>query len=180
MGPVASRRRAPPVARRGGEIATTGLYFNQATRLPHWLWHAAFWRRTTVELIVEPDPDRTDRCRLIRYLGPRFDSELRRARADWLAGRVLEDPRFGRFAFDARTGSFDVKADGWEARSLVARNRPRRSDAIKHARRFSRTRPGSTRGASACGREVLPLKNENWLGDDEAPLTPETFLSRIN
>jgi len=28
-------------------------------------------------------------------------------------------------------------------------------------------------------QELLPLKNDNWLGDDEAPLTPEQFKSRM-
>ncbi|MCL4853078.1 MAG: DUF2262 domain-containing protein, partial [Bryobacteraceae bacterium] len=28
-------------------------------------------------------------------------------------------------------------------------------------------------------QELLPLKNDNWLGDDESPLTPDQFKSRM-
>ena len=172
--------RLRPWREPGGAVQMSGLSFSKHTRLPHWLWQLLFLKGSIVEVVIDLDNGATH-GRLVRYLGPRSDPELRKAHSDWLAGRTLEDPFFGHFTFDERVSWFETKCD-WLGRRVslsLGVGDDSRPDTGPARRLFEQAADWDARARDIAADELLSIKNENWLGDDERPLTRDDFKARM-
>ncbi|MBO9713760.1 DUF2262 domain-containing protein [Sphingomonas sp.] len=170
-----------PWRRSGGPIEATELYVFKPTRLPHGFWSWLFGLAPAVELIVEIDPARPDRGRIVRYLGPRRDPALAEARGEWLAGRKLEDARFGRFAFDERVNQFEAGTE-WLGKpvTLSLEAVDGQAPALAEARAlFDAAEAWDKRIRQAMLDSLLALRNETWRDEDEPELDAQAFLDRV-
>jgi hypothetical protein len=172
--------RLRPWREPGGEVQMSSLSFSKHTRLPHWVWQLLFLKGSIVEVEIELDEGATH-GRLARYLGPRSDPALRKAHSAWSRGRTLEDPFFGRFTFNERLSWFEVKCD-WlgEPVSLSLGAGEETTPDVGPARRLvEHAADWDARARDIAADELLEIKNENWLGDDERPLNREEFKARM-
>ncbi|HJU77196.1 MAG TPA: DUF2262 domain-containing protein [Sphingomicrobium sp.] len=165
----------------GGPIETSTISLRRHTRLPFWLWQLLFLKNTTVELLAELDDDIAKGARLIAWLGPRRDPALRNAHAEWFGQRTLEHSAFGRFTFDERLDWFETKADwlGCRVSLSLGMDAEGRGDAETAARLFQQASEWDSRARDLAADELLSVKNDNWLGDDERPLSREEFKARM-
>jgi hypothetical protein len=134
-----------------------------------------------VEVLAELDDDIGKGGRLIAWLGPRRDSALREAHSRWRGERTLEHPAFGRFTFDERLDWFEKTAD-WLGRQVslsIGMGADGSVDAEPAARLFAHAPEWDARARAIAAEELVPTKNEHWLGDGERPLSPDEFKSRM-
>jgi hypothetical protein len=171
-----------PWRAEGGQIQTSNIALWKPTRLPFWFWRLLFRSGTIIEMAVDPAVAAEGRGRWSRFLGWRTDPQLREAQADWRSAKVLEDPELGPFQYDERLDLFSASAS-WRGRPVklsLGTDRNAQNPPVDHAREIFENAEGWERKAQAAIlAELLPLKNENWLGDDESPLSPDQFLARM-
>ncbi|HWX23201.1 MAG TPA: DUF2262 domain-containing protein [Candidatus Binatia bacterium] len=94
-----------------------------------------------------------------------------------------EDPVFGTFTLDRRIDWFTGSAvwkGGSVALHLSARAPAEVQAALTTAHRLWQTQDGWDQRIRDCAaRILLPLKNESWLGEDEAEVTADQFKQRM-
>jgi hypothetical protein len=94
-----------------------------------------------------------------------------------------EDPFFGTFTLDRRIDWFTGSAvwkGGAVALHLSARAPAEVQAASTTAHRLWQTQDGWDQRIRDCAaRVLLPLKNETWLGEDEAEVTADQFKQRM-
>jgi hypothetical protein len=164
-----------------GPVETSTLFLSRRTRLPYWFWRLLLRTGTVVEVLAEFDDPATQRGKLVAYLGPRWDTELREAHSGWLGKRTLEHPRFGRFTFDERLDWFETKTD-WLGRTVslsIGIGADGSADAEPAARVFEQAAEWDAHARDLAAAELLATKNEHWLGDDEEPLSPQDFKTHM-
>ncbi len=94
---------------------------------------------------------------------------------------TFRDPTFGRFTLDRRADWFtaEVVWDG-QAVSLNLSESSKVREGLKAARELWQNQSEwNHRIRDYAVKELLRLKNDNWLDEDEAPLTPDEFKNRM-
>lgn len=174
--------RLRPTCGADGQVSADALYLWKPTRLPRSLWALLFPPGAARKLWIERDAGSAGRARLLAWLGPTPGEALREAKAAWLQGRQLKDPRFGRFRHDARLDRFeaDVEWLGQTVTLTVETGGHDNQPALDTAHRlFDDAEAWRDRMEAAIVAQLLPLKNENWLDEREVALTPDAFLTRL-
>lgn len=166
----------------GGEIQPGNLPVIKHTRLPFWVWRLIFWPGSIVEFAVEPEAIAEGRGKWKWFLGWKRDPELREVRSSWRRKKVLEDPEYGSFAYDERLDLFTSTASwlGQPIRLFLGTGFGDKPPALGKAKEILADAVSwDARAKSAIIDELLKLKNEGWLADNEEPFTAEQFLARI-
>jgi hypothetical protein len=121
---------------------------------------------------------------LVRVVGPdNSDAELN-AEVKRLQQPVrIKDKTFGTFTLDRRLDWYEGRA-AWNGRkvrlSLSAQEPAKVERALQVTRALWRAQKSWRAKVLAYAvRQLLPLKNDNWLGDDERPLTAKQFQARM-
>jgi hypothetical protein len=96
---------------------------------------------------------------------------------------TFEDPVFGTFTLDRRIDWFTAEVV-WDGRpvslNLSAREPAEVQRALKATRALWQSQSvWNRRIRDYAVQELLPLKNESWLDEDEAELTPDEFQDRM-
>ena len=111
------------------------------------------------------------------------DAELR-AHAEALQQPVThEDPQLGVFTLDRRVGWFCAHT-AWRGREIELQLEADQPDEVAAALQAAHAlwaddAAWEQRVRAYAVEQLLPLKNEYWLDEDEAPLTPEAFTARM-
>jgi hypothetical protein len=111
------------------------------------------------------------------------DAELDAVAEELKKPVVVSTRQFGELTLDRRINWFDGTTN-WNAQSIQIRFEPDRDGGISAALRTADAlwdaqldwKRKVVKKAIEC---LLPVKNENWLEDDEPPLTAEEFTSRM-
>jgi hypothetical protein len=121
-------------------------------------------------------------AKLVRVLGDAAEDEPLREAAARLRSAAIDDTRFGRLGYDPAHGWYEGKAR-WgdsEVEILLMNDGGAAQQALAAAHRLwdemELVDPELQRRIVA---ELLPLKSESWLEENEAPLSDADFLSRI-
>jgi len=95
---------------------------------------------------------------------------------------IFESARFGRFELDRRLDWFNVKTS-WRGNEIRLSLSADQNEAITvenfAGQIFDDADQWEERFKRRISNELLELKNESWLEEDEAKLTEDAFLSRI-
>jgi len=135
--------------------------------------------------VVEDSAIGTPQAEVVEFLGHDDDPELARMAVDRKIPVVHEDPYFGELVLERAYDWFkgDVK---WRRSTvdLMAVTDESGSPAAAFATARSlwdQPEAWTRRVEEFAVQELLPVKNENWLDEDEgeAPLTPQQFLRRM-
>jgi len=111
------------------------------------------------------------------------DAELQ-AQAERLQQPVThDDPQLGVFTLDRRVGWFCART-AWNGREIELNLEADQPDQLAAALQVAHAlwADGATwerRIRAHAVEQLLPLKNEHWLDEDEAPLAPEAFAARM-
>lgn len=122
---------------------------------------------------------------LVRHidLAEQSDDDLTRLGEIWQQPVVLETALFGGLELDRGLDMYDGVADwgGTEiSLSLSCEDAAMPESALATATALFEQQAHWQRQAVACAVEkLLPLKNENWLAEDQSPLTEEAFRSHL-
>jgi hypothetical protein len=130
-------------------------------------------------------PDSADAW-LEEFVGKEEDVELAEYRDQLNAPVILEDPRFGELYWDRQFHWF-VGETEWNGRTIefTLRSASESPDDCDEALRTAHTLWSDETGWAKrindyAVAELLELKNDNWLGEDESPLSPEEFVGRMS
>lgn len=174
--------RLRPTCRADGQVSADALYLWTPTRLPRFLWALLFPPGAARKVWIERDVGSAGRARLLAWRGPAPGDDLRNAKAAWLEGRQLDDPRFHRFRYDAQLDWFEADVE-WLGQTVTLTLTVSGQDhqpALDTAHRlFDDAEAWRDRVEAAIVATLLPLKNENWLDAGEVALTPDAFLARL-
>lgn len=111
------------------------------------------------------------------------DDELNRALARSQQPITLIDAQFGMFTFDRRADWFEAKTRWGRAPvalTVVAKESIEAERAITIARELWREqRAWHERIERYAVEKLLPLKNGNWLGEEEEPFSAKAFVSQM-
>lgn len=96
---------------------------------------------------------------------------------------IVQTEKFGPLTLDRSIGCFDGKAD-WNGQSVnlscdVDGSLDLTAPLQVAERLWNDQMAWKVRVDAYAVKELLPIKNDFWLDEDEAPLTPEQFLSRM-
>lgn len=174
--------RLRPTCGADGKVSADALYLWTPTRLPRVLWALLFPPGAARKVWIERDAGSAGRARLLAWRGPASGDDLRNAKVAWLEGRQLDDPRFGRFRYDARRDWFEAYVEwlGETVTLTLTMSGQDHQPALDTAHGlFDDAEAWRDRIAAAIVAKLLPLKNENWLDEGEVALTPDAFLSRL-
>jgi hypothetical protein len=123
------------------------------------------------------------RATLIELVEPESDEELERRASELQAPITTEIEFFGTLTFDRRVGWWETEqswADTPVRLSIEADEDGDVASVAKTAEALWRDQSewdDRLRGKAV--EELLALKNENWLGDDEAEVSPDEFKRRM-
>jgi hypothetical protein len=117
---------------------------------------------------------------LLELLGEDAAAADLHARAAALQQPVTQtDPLFGTLTFDRSLDWWDGSGL-WEGRPVQLHFDAELTAALETARALWSEQPTwDHRVRDYAVQKLLPLKNEEWLGEDEAELSPEAFVSRM-
>jgi hypothetical protein len=121
---------------------------------------------------------------LVDFLGPDdSDGDLNRAAFDLQEPVFFDDDQFGKLVLDRRVAWYEAETE-WCDKTIRLSVTLSDSGAIEGALQVARAlwrdqRQWAKRIEDYAVHELLPLKNENWLDDDEAELTADQFTSRM-
>jgi hypothetical protein len=114
-----------------------------------------------------------------------MDHELERIAAELRQPLIYQHPRFGAFTFERSVGRWEAIVD-WAENSIQlitpgGENSPPEDDLLKTALElWDNQKLWKQRIEDYVVQKLLPLKNGNWLDDDEAPLSPDEFKARMS
>jgi hypothetical protein len=112
------------------------------------------------------------------YLGvDTSDAELNHHAEELQKPVTFDDPTFGTFTLDRSVDWFEAEVvwDGIPIRLTLSES-AEAQEALETARELWREQSEwSRRIREFAVQELLPLKNENWLNEDEVELTPDDF-----
>lgn len=134
--------------------------------------------------VVEESVVGTAQAQLTEFFGlDSSDPELNQAAADLQKPVVHRDHQFGEFTLDRRVDWYTAETK-WN-RAVVALNLSldesgKLDSALQIARALWKDQTRWTKRIEDYAvQELLPLKNESWLGDDEVELTADQFKKRM-
>lgn len=121
---------------------------------------------------------------LVRVVGrDKSDSELNAEVKRLQQPVTIKDKTFGTFTLDRSIGWFNGRPawNGRKVRLALDAQGPRDIErALQVARKlWCAQKSWQAKVLSYAVKKLLPLKNGNWLGDDDRPLTPKQFQSRM-
>ncbi len=134
--------------------------------------------------VVEESVIGTPQAELLEFLGPdSSDSELNQAAADLQTPVVIKDRQFGKFTLDRRVDWYTAKTK-WNGAAVTLNLTVDDSGAIDGALTVARTlwkdqERWAKRIEDYAVRELLSLKNESWLDDEDVELNAQQFKSRM-
>lgn len=173
---------------RGGPLRTEELIVRRKVRKKEIERYRKLLKRNVVTRVrarvVESSASGRPQALLVRVVGQdNSDAELN-AEVKRLQRPVrIKDKQFGTFTLDRRLDWYEGRA-AWNGRkvglSLSARKPADVERALEVARALWRAQKSWRAKVLAYAvRQLLPLKNDNWLGDDERPLTAKQFQARM-
>lgn len=119
---------------------------------------------------------------LVRIVGDAAGDEPLREADARLRSAAIEDVRFGRLSYLPTHEWYEGKADwaGHEVEIVLLTEDGAAAPALACAHRlWDKMEAVDAQLRRRIVAELLPLKNETWLEEDEAPLSDRAFLSRI-
>lgn len=127
-------------------------------------------------------PDSAELIELVEPAGATDEALARRA-AELSAPVTRPHPRFGTLTLDRTVSWWEAKTT-WEGKPvtlyLSADDEAALDSALAAAARLWDDQRGwGRRIRDFAVRELLPLKNDGWLDDGEAPVTPDRFRARM-
>lgn len=134
--------------------------------------------------VVEESVIGNIQAQLIEYFGlDSSDPELNQAAADLQEPVVHRDRQFGQFTLNRRANWWTAKTK-WSGRAVALNLSLDDSGKFDAALQVARAlwkdwKKWTKRIENFAVQELLPLKNENWLGDDEVELTADQFKKRM-
>lgn len=165
-----------------GAIKTTDLFLDMPTRRSLEEF-AAIKMGEVVEVIVSgPLAEWPTPTRMIDYRTGRQDAELKQI-YDSEVARTIDAPPFGLLKFEIRFDRFKGRAN-WRGTmvelTITGSNAELDEAALRTAQAlFAGQDRWDALMRQAIVAELLPLKNDTWLEEDEAPLEAEEFLRRL-
>jgi len=134
--------------------------------------------------VVEDSMSGTAQGKLTEFLGlDTSDSELYRAAVDLQKPVVHQDHQFGHFTLDRRVNWYTAETE-WNGTIVALNLSLDDSDKLDAALQVARSlwkyqKQWATRIEDYAVQELLPLKNESWLDEDEVELTADQFKGRM-
>lgn len=135
--------------------------------------------------VVEDSAVGTPQAEVVEFLGHDDDPELARMAVYLKIPVIHEDPDFGELVLDRSTDWFkaDVKWYRSTIELMVIRDEAGSPAAALATARalWSQPKAWTGRVKDFAVQELLPLKNEDWIDEDEGevPLTPQQFLRKL-
>lgn len=151
-----------------GEVRAMRLRIHPYRLIRAWVRFAAPDSAELLELVDAPVPD---------------DDPLWERARELAAPVTHEDPRFGTLTLDRSVGWYQGTA-AWAGAAvrlnLAAANDAELADALQAAGRLWDDQEGWNERIQAYAvQELLEVKNESWLDEDKAELTPAEFRARM-
>lgn len=120
---------------------------------------------------------------LEKYVEPADDSQLQAILEELQKPKIFEDDRFGTFTFDRRIRWYSAPIR-WASEMIDLTLNAEEPDDIETCLKialglWSQESFWKTRIEDYAVQELLPLKNDVWLGDDETEFSPEEFKNRM-
>lgn len=111
------------------------------------------------------------------------DAELHNHLAELQKPVTHADERFGTLTFDRRVSWYSGTAK-WDGQTIDLNVNVEENDELRQALKvayalWDNESNWQQRVADYAVEELLPLKNDNWLGDDETEFTSEQFKSKM-
>jgi hypothetical protein len=134
--------------------------------------------------VVEKSVLGTPQALLVKLVGvDTSDAELNAKAAEMQKPVTFTDSKLGTFTLDRRIDWFTAKAK-WLGNPVslnLSATKPKDlKKALKAAHTLWKAQKGwSKRIGDFAVKQLLPLKNDNWLGDDEAELNAKQFRARM-
>lgn len=150
------------------------------------LWkciHADSVIRIRARVVEESVVGGVPRAQLIEFLGEDSDPELNQAAADIQQSVVYEDIHFGQFVLNRRVNWYSTETV-WNGKTVTLNLTPDDSGSIELALQAARTlwqdqNDWAVRIEGFAVHDLLAVKNDNWLDDDEVELTSDEFKARM-
>ena len=130
--------------------------------------------------LCENSPFGDARALFIELLPSQSDAELEAALVEYKKPLQINDSLFGVLTFDRSVEWFEGQVT-WLGQTISLSVSLDESgsyeDALNTAKAlFADMSTWSEKVCNYAVQELLPLKNDNWLDDDEDPVTPEAFI----
>ncbi len=135
-----------------------------------------------VRLSPESAPGRREAW-LERVVGPVEHAALEAESARLKLPVTFTDEAFGTFTLDRRIDRFEAETR-WENLPVTLNLEGSAPEDVAETLRAARSlwenqTTWAERVRAFAVKELLPLKNDSWLEEDEAPVTPEVFVSKM-
>lgn len=138
---------------------------------------------SVIRILIRRDLDGTPRFLLTDMPVPASDKDLERILTQRLKPVYYDDPVLGRFTLDRSVNWFECEINwlGKPTRFSFDNDEDEvMADAVRTARAlFADQESWNRRALAQASDDLLELKNDNWLEDDEEELTKEEFESRM-
>ena len=134
--------------------------------------------------VVEESVIGTPRAELVEFLGADdSDSEMNQAAVDLQKPVIHQDHQFGQFTLDRSVNWYTAETE-WNGEtislSLTLDDAGTIEAALQIARTLWQNQKGWTKRIEDYAvQTLLPLKNENWLDEEEAELSADEFKARM-
>jgi hypothetical protein len=134
--------------------------------------------------VVEDSAIGTPQAELLDFLGPdNSDSELKQAAVELEKPVMYQDYQFGQLTLDRRVNWYTAETE-WNGTVVALKLTLDDSGTIDAALQAARAlwkhqKEWTKRIEDYAVQELLPLKNESWLDEDEAELTADQFKARM-
>ena len=134
--------------------------------------------------VVEETVIGTPQAELVEFLGPDgSDSEMNQAAVDLQKPVVHQDHQFGQFTLDRSVDWYTAQTE-WNGEAVSLNLTLDDAGTIEAALRAARTLWKNQNGWTKriedyAVQKLLPLKNENWLDEEEAELSADEFKARM-
>jgi hypothetical protein len=134
--------------------------------------------------VVEESVIGTPEAQLLEFLGPdTSDSELNQVAIDLQKPVILGDHQFGDITLNRRVDCYTAETE-WNGQTVALNleldDAGKLDGALQVARTLWKDQENWARRIEAYAvQELLPLKNESWLDENESELTADLFRSRM-
>lgn len=133
--------------------------------------------------LCEDSPFGDARAQLVDVLLQPEDAELEQKLADYVKPQELQDPLLGRLVFNKAIEWFEGKTP-WLRHDVRVSLGPDGNGSIAIAKQTAQAlwqNPAEWEGKARlfAAEKMLANKNENWLKNDEAVLTPVQFMDKL-
>lgn len=171
-----------------GPMKTRPLSVSMTTSRPQF---DSLWKRVDSYAVVsirariaEESVIGTPQAELLEFIGPdSSDSEMNQAAVDLQKPVVHQDHQFGQFTLDRRVNWYTAETE-WNGAAVALNLTLDDSGTIDAALQVARAlwknqNHWADRVEEYAVQELLPVKNESWLDEDEAEVTADQFKDRM-